>query len=69
MLNQLITFMRRADVNNALGIESPSSKYVQCSNLLWKKFLVEFQASYTDMLPPLLESNVYRALVYNGQVI
>jgi vitellogenic carboxypeptidase-like protein len=60
--------MSKQEVTTALGIEtSEGSKYVQCSSLLWKKFLVEFQENYSNMLPPILQNTTYRVLVYNGQ--
>jgi hypothetical protein len=68
MLADLITYMKRTDVTTALGIETAEgSQYVQCSNALWRKFLVEFQESYANMLPPLLQNTTYRVLVFNGQ--
>ncbi len=67
MLSDLINYMNRQDVHAALHVD-PNVNYIQCSNLLWKKFLVEFQESYIQMLPPLLQNTTYRVLVYNGQV-
>jgi carboxypeptidase C (cathepsin A) len=60
----LIDYLKREDVLAALKTET---KYIQCNNKQFSRFLVEFQEDYTFLLPRILENTTVQVLVFNGQ--